>query len=106
MAKVFYKFDIHKDIEVEGFPPTLSEWGTALINYLDTNGGVTKATDTGSTTTIIFDSEEAFDSFLATHKVTDSGLLTDLATWKSQYGVTYVSEVYHMVAVDLPSIVE
>ena len=87
MAKVAYVFSVSDPNSVGAFPPSIvaSDWFKNFNDYLLTNG---------VNGHVIFDSEAALNSWLATYTLTDATLLADLAAWKSAQNVTFTSNFY------------
>jgi hypothetical protein len=87
MAQVLYNFSYTDPNNVGMVPPSVvaSSWFANLMVYFEENS---------ITNSILFESEEACNTWLAAHTLTDPTLLADLAAWKSTHNITLTNNFY------------
>jgi len=90
---ILYVFKVNDPNNVGGFPPSVmaSSWYTTLVESFDSNGigGFGQYTNT-----LIFANETELNSWISAHTLTDTGLLADVASWKSAHNVSYSSQYF------------
>lgn len=98
MAKMLYKITINNpSTDVGAFPPSVMDHLKTMVEWLAEEKDVEASDDFE----ILFDSEDELNSFLTRFAITDPQLVADIATWKAEYGITYVSEIYRLDLTDV-----
>lgn len=88
---ILYTFQVTDPNEVGPWPPSVaaSSWLAGLLDYFKKNASLTP---TGAL--MIFADETALNTFLNAYRLADSGLLADIASWKSAHNVSYTTNYY------------
>lgn len=87
---ILYVFSVNDPNKVGIFPPSVmsSSWLENLTFELQNRGLTNNA--------IIFDNETELNAWLSEFACTDATLLSDIETWKREYGVTYSNKFYNL----------
>lgn len=87
---ILYTFSVNDPNMVGIFPPSVmsSAWYEKLTHELQ-NRGLTM-------NSIIFDNETELNAWISEFACTDATLLSDIETWKREYGVTYYNKFYNL----------
>ena len=98
---ILYVFTVNDPNDAGGFPPSVTEsaWWTSITDYWTLNCLVDWQYN--SKAVIIFSDQAALTAYISEYKLTDSGLIADIATWKAAHGVSYSSVYYTLTNADI-----